>query len=62
MNAPTETAFAGRVDLVKRADKTARAYDPRVFQVQATYADNLRHVMVATSEGALNSTASPWRA
>ncbi len=49
--APTETAFAERVDLVKRADKCARDYDPRVFQVQATYADNLRHVMVATSDG-----------
>src|SRR5271170_6867538 len=45
--APTETAFAERVDLVKRADKCARAFDPRVFQVQATYADNLRHLMVA---------------
>src|SRR5258707_635926 len=43
----TETAFAERVELVKRADRCARAYDPRVFQVQASYADNLRQVMVA---------------
>src|SRR5580700_1797181 len=57
--APTETAFIERVDLVKRADKCARAYDPRVFQVQATYADSLRHVMVATSDGVLNFDRQP---
>src|SRR5579859_7034396 len=33
LTAPTETAFAERVELVKRADRAARAYDPRVFQV-----------------------------
>src|SRR5947209_5133086 len=32
---PTETAFAERVELVKRADRAARAYDPRIFEVQA---------------------------
>ena len=57
--APTDTAFSDRVELVKRADKCARAYDPRVFQVQATYADNLRHVMVATTEGILNFDRQP---
>ena len=59
ITAPTETAFAERVDLVKRADKCARAYDPRIFQVQASYADNLRHVMIATSEGVLNFDRQP---
>jgi TldD protein len=57
--APTERAFAERVELVKRADRAARAYDPRVFQVQAGYADNLRHVMVATSEGTLTLDRQP---
>src|SRR5437868_5735623 len=59
LTAPTETAFAERVDLVKRADRAARAYDPRIFQVQAVYADNLRHVMVATSEGVLTLDRQP---
>src|ERR1051325_1287252 len=59
ITAPTETAFAERVDLVKRADRAARAYDPRVFQVQAAYADNLRHVMVATSTGVLTLDRQP---
>ena len=59
ITAPTETAFAERVELVKRADRAARAYDPRIFQVQASYADNLRQVMVATSEGVLTLDRQP---
>jgi TldD protein len=57
--APTETAFAERVELVKRADRAARAYDSRIFQVQAAYADNLRQVMVATSDGVLTLDRQP---
>jgi len=57
--APTETAFADRVELVKRADRAARAYDSRIFQVQASYADNLRQVMVATSDGVLSFDRQP---
>ena len=59
LTAPTETAFSERVELVKRADRSARQYDPRIFQVQATYADNLRLVMVATSEGVLTLDRQP---
>jgi len=59
LTAPHETGLAERVDLVKRADAAARAYDPRVFQVQASYADSLRHVMVATSEGRLSFDRQP---
>src|SRR5579862_3228516 len=59
LQAPTETEFVTRVDLVKRADRAARAYDPRIFQVQAVYADNLRYVMVATSEGVLSVDRQP---
>ncbi|MBZ5728291.1 MAG: metalloprotease TldD [Acidobacteriia bacterium] len=59
ITAPTETAFLERVELVKRADRTARGFDPRIFQVQATYADNLRFVMVATSEGVLTLDRQP---
>jgi TldD protein len=59
LTAPTETAFTERVELVKRADRAARAHDSRVFQVQAAYADNLRHVLVATSEGVLTLDRQP---
>jgi TldD protein len=57
--APAETAFAARVELVRRADRAARAYDPRIFQVQATYADNLRHVLIATTDGVLTVDRRP---
>ena len=59
LSAPHETGLADRVDLVKRADLAARAYDPRIFQVQATYADSLRNVLVATSEGRLSFDRQP---
>jgi len=59
ITAPTETAFSERVELVKRADRAARNYDPRIFQVQAGYADNLRQVMVATSDGVLSFDRQP---
>jgi TldD protein len=59
VKSPHETTLAERVELVKRADRAARAYDSRIFQVQATYADSLRHVMVATSEGRLSSDRQP---
>jgi TldD protein len=59
VTAPAETEFAERVDLVKRSDRAARAYDSRVFQVQAMYADNLRQVMVATSDGVLSVDRQP---
>src|SRR5882672_9493912 len=59
LRAPNEMGLPERVDLVKRADRAARAYDSRVFQVQATYADSLRHVLVATSEGRLSFDRQP---
>jgi TldD protein len=59
LTAPTETAFAERVELVKRADRAARAYDSRIFQAQASYADNLRQVLVATSDGVLSWDRQP---
>ena len=59
LTAPNETAFTERADLVRRADDAARSYDPRIFQVQATYADSLRHVMIATSAGVLSFDRQP---
>jgi TldD protein len=59
LTAPNELGFAERLDLVKRAEKAARDYDPRIFQVQATYADSLRHVLVANSDGVLNYDRQP---
>src|ERR1700732_238960 len=51
VTSPHEVSLAERVDLVKRADTAARAYDNRVFQVIANYADSVREVLVASSDG-----------
>jgi TldD protein len=59
IRAPHEAGLAERVDLVKRADAAARAYDSRIFQVQAIYADNVRNVLVATSDGRLSYDRQP---
>jgi TldD protein len=59
MTAPIETSLDERVDLVKRADRAARAADPRVFQVTASYLDSLRHVLIATSDGAMTFDRQP---
>ena len=56
---PHEAALDARVDLVKRADAAARAYDKRVFQVQAGYADSIREILVATSDGKLTFDRQP---
>src|SRR5580693_7162889 len=59
LQSPHETGLAERVDLVKRADAAARAADTRVFQVQAGYADSLREVLVASSDGRLSFDRQP---
>jgi TldD protein len=59
LQSPHETGLAERVDLVQRADRAARAYDKRVFQVQASYGDSVREVLVATSDGRLSFDRQP---
>jgi TldD protein len=59
LTTPHEAALADRVDLVKRADAAARSYDRRVFQVQASYADSVREVLIATSDGRISHDRQP---
>ncbi|MCS6775454.1 MAG: TldD/PmbA family protein [Chloroherpetonaceae bacterium] len=49
--APSEADVRGKVQLVQRANAAAHAQDPRVRQVQVSYADNTREILVANSEG-----------
>ena len=48
-----------KLGLLNRADLAARAFDSRVFQVRAGYADEMRHIMVATSDGRLTEDFQP---
>ncbi len=59
LTSSSDTSLAERVALVKRAEQAARAADARVFQVTAVYADALKHVLVATSDGALSFDRQP---
>ncbi len=51
--------LAARLELILRADRAARAYDPRVVQVRAGYAEELRRILVAGSDGAFASDTQP---
>jgi TldD protein len=59
MLAPTERALADKLQLVERADRSARAYDPRIVQVRVTYGDQIRHVLVAGSDGRIVTDFQP---
>src|SRR5499427_1655359 len=38
-----DAEITAKVELVMRADKAARGYDPRIKEVRASYADELRN-------------------
>ncbi|WCO65955.1 TldD/PmbA family protein [Iamia majanohamensis] len=50
---PEDVAKADKVDLLRRADETARAADGAISQVSARYGDSRRRILVANSEGLL---------
>ncbi len=51
--------IAAKLDLVMRADKAARAYDPRIKEVRAGYADELRRILVVGSDGTIAEDSQP---
>jgi TldD protein len=48
-----------RIALMERADRAARAYDPRVDRVIVTLADETKHVRIANSAGVLAEDVQP---
>src|ERR1051326_5699197 len=48
-----------KLDLVFRADRAAREYDPRIVQVRASYADEIRPILVVGSDGTLAEDLQP---
>ena len=51
--------LATRLELIVRADRTARAFDSRVVQVRASYAEELRRILIAASDGSFASDTQP---
>jgi len=56
---PCEVPLQERVRLLERADRAARAFDSRVFEVQATYGDTVRYIAIATSDGRFTFDRQP---
>src|SRR3954447_4670714 len=57
--APTDADILEKVDIVMRADRAARAYDPRIREVRAGYADELRQILVIGSDGSFAHDTQP---
>jgi TldD protein len=51
--------LAAKLELVMRADKATRAFDPRIKQVRAGYADELRRILIVGSDGTLATDTQP---
>ncbi len=54
-----EADVMAKVELVQRADKAARAYDPRITEVRVGYADELRRILVIGSDGSFAEDRQP---
>src|SRR5215471_12165665 len=48
---PTELEIAQKIALLQEADRAARGFDARIKQVQASYVDETKHVLIVTSDG-----------
>ena len=48
-----------KLALIRRADKAARDFDPRITQVRAGISDELRRILVAASDGTFASDTQP---
>ena len=57
--AASTPSVAEKVELVLRADQAARAYDPRIKEVRASYADELRHILIIGSDGTFAEDVQP---
>jgi TldD protein len=51
--------LAARLELILKADRAARAFDPRIVQVRASYSEELRRILIAASDGAYASDTQP---
>ncbi len=54
-----DAEIAAKLRLIERADRAARAYDPRITQVRAGINDELRRILVAASDGTFASDTQP---
>src|SRR5262245_11181856 len=46
---PADLPISEKIALLRQADEAARAYDVRIRQVQASYVDETRHILLVSS-------------
>jgi TldD protein len=54
-----DSETSAKLALIQRADRAARAYDARIVQVQASFGDELRRILVAGSDGSFATDTQP---
>src|SRR6185295_1705467 len=47
----TSIGIQQKIALLVEADSAARAFDPRIHQVQASYVDETKHILIVSSDG-----------
>ncbi len=57
--APTDAEISAKLALVRRAERAAQAHDPRIVQIRVGYADELRHILIASSDGRCSADRQP---
>jgi TldD protein len=55
----TDRALTDKLELVRRGDQAARAFDARICQVRVTYGDQVRHILIAGSDGPVVTDLQP---
>src|SRR6201992_3292985 len=55
----SDAEISAKLELIKRADRAARAFDPRIVHVRARLRDELRRILVAASDGTFASDTQP---
>ncbi|HZT06483.1 MAG TPA: metallopeptidase TldD-related protein [Chloroflexota bacterium] len=54
-----EAPAAEKLAIIRRADEAARAFDPMIQRVVVSFADEVKHVAIATSDGTLVEDLQP---
>jgi TldD protein len=54
-----DAEITAKVELLMRADRAARSYDSRIKEVRASYADELRNILVVGSDGTIAEDSQP---
>jgi TldD protein len=57
--ASVDAGVAAKIQLIARADKAARDFDPRITQVRCGINDELRRILIAASDGTFASDTQP---